>query len=46
MKYLPTGLRVLPPAPVIYLSHGISLGFMGSVPENHLAMQLIDAPVS
>ena len=36
--YRPQGL---PPTPAIYLLHGISLGFIGSMLKKHLAMQLI-----
>ena len=32
--HLPTGFSALPPTPEIYLSHGMSLGLMGSVLKN------------
>ena len=45
-KHSSTSLSVLPPTPAVYLLHGMSLGLMSSVSKNHLAMQLIDVPVS
>ena len=46
MNNLPTGLSVSPHMHAIYLSHGMHLGLIDSVSKNHLAMQLIDMPVS
>ena len=46
MKHSPAGINASPPAPEIFLLHGISLALSGNLSKNHFDMILIDAPVS
>ena len=46
MKHSPTGTSASPPAPEMFILHGINLGLFGKLLKNHLDMTLMDAPVS